>query len=308
VGVYGPFDDEADFAEARNRLWDAVKLAGGIDPATGRERPGARIDRDEAALLNQYAAQVFRQMGDDASAAQREMIGRFYESDERERGIASLTEWSTIPRWKPAEHGAPMARATTEEERRLMEFDADYRASQRPDPPPRDPALEKAKDAKRMEEARIMNPGTNQRRVEMSEDDGAVYTGRTTTRRKREVNGEMFERRTYTEQQVNPGGVRGGRTAAGAVDLVNTGLTYYTLYRKTQELARYQAERAPLQAAATNSTRFPVPPRPEEVERIASALEDARTRTQDPQQRAKLEEALRFIPTMREASRAFWNR
>lgn len=298
AGVYGPFNDEADFAEARTRLLDAVRLAGG---------DGAAVNREEAALVNRYASFAFREMGDGASAAEREMVSRFYEADEQERRVASLTEWSTIPRWKPAPDGMNSIRPVTAEEELLRDFDEAFRASQQ-GPPSRDPALEKAKDIKRRQEARIMNPGTMQRRVEMSEDNGEVYTGRMTTDRNREVNGQQFKLRTYTEQQVNPGGVTRGQAAAGAVDLINTGLTYYTLYRKTQELERYQAERVPLAAAANRATRYPVPPRPEKVEEIESALRQRLAVTKDAGEKARLEETLRFVPTMREASRAFWNR
>lgn len=297
AGVYGPFNDEADFAEARTRLLDAVRLAGG----------GATVNREEAALVNRYASFALREMGDEAGAADREMIARFYEADEQERRVASLTEWSSIPRWKPAPDGVNSIRPVTAEEQQLRDFDEAFRASQE-GPPSRDPALEKAKDIKRQQEARIMNPGTMQRRVESSEDNGEVYTGRMTTDRKREVNGQQFKLRTYTEQQVNPGGATRGQAAAGAVDLINTGLTYYTLYRKTQELERYQAERVPLAAAANRATRYPVPPRPEKVDEIESALRQSLAATKDAGEKARLEETLRFIPTMREASRAFWNR
>ncbi|MET0646050.1 MAG: hypothetical protein ABW208_05465 [Pyrinomonadaceae bacterium] len=51
-----------------------------------------------------------------------------------------------------------------------------------------------------------------------------------------------------------------------------------------------------------------MPPRPEEVESIATALREARDKETDPQRRAQIEETLRFVPTMREASHGFWNR
>jgi hypothetical protein len=296
---YGPYNDEADFADARTRLLDAVRLAGG---------DGAAVNREEAALVNRYASFAFREMGDGYNAAQREMVSRFYEADEQERRVASLTEWSTIPRWKPAPDGMNSVRPVTAEEERLRDFDDAFRASQQ-GPPSRDAALEKAKDIKRQQQAAIMNPGTRQRRVESSEDNGEVYVSRETTESQRQRNVELFRRRTGTMQpMVNPGGVRQGQSVAGAVDLVNTGLTYYTLYRKTQELERYQAERVPLAAAANRATRYPVPPRPEKVDEIETALRQQLAVTRDAQEHARLEETLRFIPTMREASRAFWNR
>jgi hypothetical protein len=298
AGVYGPFNDEADFADARGRLMEAARLAGGN---------GTAVNREEAALVNLYASFAFREMGDEYNATRREMIGRFYSADEQERRLASLTEWSTIPRWKPAPEGMNSVRPVTEEEQRLRDFDEAFRASQE-GPPSRDPALEKARDIKRQQEAAIMNPGTRQRRVESAEDNGEVYVGRTTTDSQRQRNGELFRRRTGTVEQVNPGGVSRGAAVAGAVDLVNTGLTYYTLYRKTQELERYQAERVPLATAANRATDYPVPPRPEKVDEIESALRQRLAVTKDAQEKARLEETLRFVPTMREASRAFWNR
>ena len=107
---YGPYNDEADFAESRTRLLDAVRLAGG---------DGAAVNREEAALVNRYASFAFREMGDGYNAAQREMVSRFYEADEQERRVASLTEWSTIPRWKPAPDGMNSVRPVTAEEERL---------------------------------------------------------------------------------------------------------------------------------------------------------------------------------------------
>ncbi|MBV8858997.1 MAG: hypothetical protein JOZ02_18840 [Acidobacteria bacterium] len=309
---YGPFDDANDFAEARTRALEAVRLAGGLDPSTGRERPGAVVNRQQAAALNMQASLLFRQLGDEYDATQREMIARFYESDDQERRAAAtdtLNLWPTIPRWKPPADGRNYVRPTTEEEKRLREFDAEFRASQEEEPTGSgDEGLEKAKNARRTQESRIMNPGTRQRSVEAPVDEGQVYVGRTATDSERARNGELFTRRTGTVRQVNEEGVARGAAVAGAVDLVNTGLAYYTLYRKTQELERYQAERVPLEAAANRATSYPVPPRPERVEQIESALRQRLAATTDAQEKARLEEALRFIPTMREASRAFWNR
>lgn len=302
AAFFGPFNGDADFAESRARALEAARLAGGLDPATGLGRPGAAVDRQEAALLNTFAAQVLAQAGDDDNAALREMIGRFYESDEAERRAASLTTHATVSRWKPASDGTHAPRAVTREERRLREFD-DYNAATGLTTRARDPASGEADDARR----RLMNEGAPRQGVAPTEDGGEVYTGATPADSEREEGGEVLQRRVYAEQQAPPRGVGRGAGAGGAADLVNMGLDYYTLCRETQELARQQAERAPHQAAADGVTRYPVPPRPEEVGRIADALREARGSEADAQRGARLEEALRFIPTMTEASCAFWN-
>ena len=281
----GPRDGGSQLEAGKARLQRALRLAGGLDPATGERLSGAPVDRDVAAQVNREASYLYRAAGDEAQANRHEMLSRFYSLSEAEQAGAYVG--GEIPRWAQTPAGMNAMRATTPEERQLREFDRDHEAGRVPAPPSRDEALGKAQNVKRIDGS-IVDGGTRQARVIAREDRGEVYTG--------------------TGQQVSPQGVERAGRVAGGVDLVNTGLTYYALYRKTQELKRHNAERAPLVAAAEASTRYPVPPRPEELGRIAAAMERARANAGDAQARARIEEALRYMPELMEASRAFWNK
>jgi hypothetical protein len=52
---------------------------------------------------------------------------------------------------------------------------------------------------------------------------------------------------------------------------------------------------------------YPIPPKPEQIERFTIRLEDAKKATNDSDLKKKIEMALRErMPFLREASRAFW--
>jgi hypothetical protein len=158
----------------------ALRPIGGTTGAAGAGElftaplPEETTSTQEEEALNMQASLLFRQLGDEYNATQREMIARFYESDDQERRAAStdtLNLSPTIPRWKPSADSRKYVRPTTEEEKRLREFDEEFRASQEEAPAGSgDEALEKANNARRAQEARIMNPGTRQRSVEAPVD------------------------------------------------------------------------------------------------------------------------------------------
>lgn len=51
---------------------------------------------------------------------------------------------------------------------------------------------------------------------------------------------------------------------------------------------------------------YPVPPKPEEVARMTAELERGRAAVSDAKLKARVEESLKYMPFMMEASRAFW--
>lgn len=72
-------------AEYESRLQKAIDAAGGVDTQTGKRLPNAKINRAEAAQANREMAKIYRALGEDDKADQREMLARFYQVDARER-------------------------------------------------------------------------------------------------------------------------------------------------------------------------------------------------------------------------------
>lgn len=73
-----------------NQLQKAIDAASGIDAQTGKRPPNAKINRIEAAWANRELADIYRQTGDAEKAAEREMLMRIYQIDERERNTTEF--------------------------------------------------------------------------------------------------------------------------------------------------------------------------------------------------------------------------
>lgn len=269
--------------QAKNLTWDAIKLASGHDPSTNFQRPGVRVDRAEAALVNQYAAQIFHATGDEYQAQQREMIGRFYEADDLER--AQSPEGGRIERWKSDTNGTRMMRATTPAERGLREFNAPH-ASQ----------------------AEVANTDTtsdvDNNSAKFRTPDRYYGTEFDNNGRPRPIVDDGRSRGLDTESAARGGGVG---AAVSLIDEVNKWTPVIAdLYYGTS--ANHTAGRQRLEEHVVNESHYFVPPKPERLQRMVTYLENERREARTPQSKQQAEEKLRAFTTALEASHAYWNR
>ncbi len=264
----GPQNPEQQYAEARSLTQEAVSLTNGRD-------------RTEAALVNRQAAQLYRSIGDEVQAQQRERIARFYEVDEKERSTYAV-ENMLIPRWKPDPNGNPMMRATTEAE-------TEQRQAEMLESEMEEPKVDMTHDPNELErnEARAEKVGT---RTVWRKSQGKV-------RQVTEVD--------YSNYPVNERGISNGEAVGGLPIIINEALEYVHIWRSAGDAARKLNERERLERNVTESTNYRVPPRPEDLPRLRADLERQLGASNNPQARQAITVVMRQTE---EASHAYWGR
>lgn len=71
--------------EYERRLQNAADAAGGIDTTTGKRLSYAKIDRAEAARVNQELSEIYEQMNQPEKALERRMVARYYTLTDKDR-------------------------------------------------------------------------------------------------------------------------------------------------------------------------------------------------------------------------------
>lgn len=105
----------------------AARLAGGFNKISDAQVPNQKINRAEAVWANRQAAGIYARLGDDKKAAERMMMARYYQVDDKERNSIEfkfgrapdlgLPTVKVIPRLRDGEFsiGAPTGKTAANE-------------------------------------------------------------------------------------------------------------------------------------------------------------------------------------------------
>jgi hypothetical protein len=81
-----------DAEKLRQKIFDyqsnvekTARLAGGFNKLSDAQMPNSKINREEAVWANWQAAGIYGQLGDEKKAAERVMLARYYQVDDKER-------------------------------------------------------------------------------------------------------------------------------------------------------------------------------------------------------------------------------
>lgn len=321
----GVFDAEAQMNKA-------VKLIQGQDAITGEIKKDAKVNREEAAWLNRQVANTLRGIGREKEANERETLARYYEVDDAERGKVFGYPLGEIDRWKKTDN--PSVRPISEAEQNWQEFQDAYST---------EPQMKKRLGESKFKyewkvpkfiEGSILevggtqnNPNIRETALEREKFSGSLrVTGITKVETQVNVdkkgrpipsnrpyynnNQEFFRntnsyRRTMQSPELNQNGINRGLGAARSVDIlgvINSNVPFYAdlYYGKTEKVLALRNE---LEKANKTATKFPVPPKPEDLPKERERL--TRLFGSDLKGKMSVNEIMRDLEIK---SHAFWNR
>ena len=265
---------------AKELAGEALKLAGGYDPVSNQRRHDLSVDKSEAALINRYAAQIFREAGDEPQAAWSDRLARFYEVGDTERATAFEDK---LIESTPGTH----MRATTPYEqqihRRIM-------------------VIQEQKEQLLNVKSREL-VDYNLHDAPAAAPQNTLYGEEYRTKLRR---GENIPRQQQRETfKFNQNGVERGASLVASVDLVNKVGQYALMWRNTREIPKLDGELQQLERQLTAHNYYRVPPRPENLPKLEAELR----RVFVPKEGQPTEAAIRVVMRrMEEASDAFWSK
>ena len=324
-------EDIKGVSDAEWQMNKAVKLVQGQDVLTGEYRKDAKVNRAEAAWVNRQVSINLRSIGRNAEAFERETLARYYEADDAERSKVYGYPLGEIDRWQKTD--TPSMRPVSQAETDWQEFQDAYSE---------EPQMKKRlgeskfkyewKVPKFIERSILEVGGTPNKPViketslEREKLSGSLrVTGITTVETKVNIlkNGrirspklpyygkeEYFRnnasyQRTMQSPELNQNGINRGIGAARGVDLlgvINSNVPFYAdlYYGKTEKII---ALRNQLEKADKLATKYPVPPKPEDLPKERERL--LRTIGGDTKGKILVNEIMRELEIK---SHAFWNR
>lgn len=323
----GPIDANAfnqalskELFDAEYQIEKAAKSASGVDNLTGKVDV-SKINRQEAAWVNKQVATILQQTGNVAMADYREKLGRFFESDDKERKTATFSR--TIDRWQ---EGAPLSmRASTAEEIERMnapeiETPAKIR-NLKEDPQKREWKIKdlRTEDGKFISDGRGGTVQTGYSRFNIKGSMREVGTELLTTTVYRDRNGKEVNpnkggyylksqesiRLTYEGPERNTGGPARAAAVGGAV----SGIGQWNEAMKFGADLRYNTTRKKLdlrekmEKADFDATHYRVPPEPEKLPQEREKL--VKMYGTSKEMEVKINQ---MMNELEEASHAFWNR
>ena len=285
------------------RALELVKIVEADDVPNNGTGASGKANRAEALWVNRQAAVLLNQIGNKTEGRFREMIGRFYEVEDKDRNSAEVVFGKKISRWQISDQ--PSMRSTTGEETALKVFRAENGEAQQgikdlsEDPQKR--------EFSRKDKLTVNNNGEVEQKPETTfQQEGSVkLQGEVDNEYRRTVGkgnvlatDRPYSRTPFESEEMNNQGVTRANGVAGGVAVIDeinkwTPLLADLYYGKT---AQKIAKREGLEKAADSATHFPVPPKPEELPRLRVAFE---------QQFGKQKAAL-MMARLEEASNAFW--
>ncbi len=322
----GPRDPKFD-ESIRLRLSELTRIAARDDITDNPTSATGKADRPEAAFVNREAAALYEKIGDKKQSREREMIGRYYETDDAERNTMQVVFSRSIDRWKITD--APILRATTPEELAMRRYNRENGASQQPkkdlaeDPQKRafnpkdkyvveftrtgseklipnvvlkgDVKVEKSPETTFQQEGALRTEGKQITMVESSDRKGQPIAVKEKYYQKQSTKNLNYESPVLNPKQVAKVSVAAGATG-GLEEFNKWGTFIGDLVNNTT--ANKVAEREKLEKAEYNATHFPVPPKIEDLPKFRRDFELTFGRQKADVMMIKLEEM----------SRAFWSK
>lgn len=321
-------EDLKGVIDAEWQMSKAVKLVQGQDTITGEIKKDAKVNRQEAAWINRQTANLLRTTGRAKEANEREMLARFYEVDDAERGKVFGYPLGEIDRWKTTD--TPSVRPISQAEQDWQEFQDAYSE---------EPQMKKRlgeskfkyewKVPKFLGERSILefsgtqkNPSLTETSLEREKLSGSLRVTGTTNYNEfvyRDKNGKIVTpgrqysyrskvtvSRTIQSPELNQNGINRGTGFSRGGDLLLGEVNRWTpfmadlYYGKTEQLI---AQRNRLEKANQLATKFPVPPKPEDLPKERERL--TRLFGSDPKGKIAVNEMMRDLEIK---SHAFWNR
>jgi hypothetical protein len=324
--------DARKFSDAEVRMNKAVKLVQGQDTMTGEYKKDAKVNREEAAFVNKQVSQTMRSIGRTGEANERETLARYYEVDDKERNSALGFPLGEIDRWKKSD--TPSMRPLSQTEIDLREYQEQY--SEEPIP------KKNLGEDKFKQEWKKRNYVNENGRYVPDEKGGAVQQGFSRynmkgslrvsgtelvtmpvyknenglKRNSRQqyfrgqnketiIKGQESIKLSYESPELNPRGINKAFGTTSKVDglgLINRyvpfGANMY--YQKTEKQLAY---RFGLEKQHKVETKYPVPPKPEDLQKERTKL--TRLYGNDPKGKAIVNEMMQNLEVK---SHAFWNR
>lgn len=324
-------EDLKGVIDAEWQMSKAVKLVQGQDTITGEIKKDAKVNRREAAWLNRQAANLLRSTGREKEANEREMMARFYEVDDAERGKVFGYPLGEIDRWKTTD--TPSVRPLSQAEQDWREYQNDW--SEEPQMKKRlgESKFKYEWKVPKFIERSILevggtqnNPNVKETSLEREKLSGSLRVtgitkvetqvnvdkkGRLIPSNRPYYNNQGFfrntqsYRRTMQSPELNQNGINRGLGAARGVDIlgvINSNVPFYAdlYYGKTEKVLALRNE---LETANKLATKFPVPPKPEDLPKERERL--TRLFGSDPKGKISVNEIMRDLEIK---SHAFWNR
>lgn len=320
-------EDLKGVIDAEWQMNKAVKLVQGQDTITGEIKKDAKINRQEAAWINRQTANLLRSTGREKEANEREMLARFYEVDDAERDKVFGYPLGEIDRWKQTD--TPSVRPLSQAEQDWREFQAAYSREPQMNKrlgeskfkyewkvpkfiegsilevggTPKNPQIKETSLEREKLSGSLRIAGTakvSEEFVYVNERGVEVKKGRPFT-----YKNEIFNYRTIQSPELNQNGINRGMSAARGVDIIgviNSNVPFYAdlYYGKTEKVI---ALRNQLEKENKLATKFPVPPKPEDLPKERERL--TRLFGSDPKGKMSVNEIMRDLEIK---SHAFWNR
>ncbi len=317
---------------AEVQLDKAVKLVQGQDIFTGEYKKDAKVNREEAAFVNRQVSQTLRNIGRTGEANERETLARYYEADVKERNSALGFPLGEIDRWKKSD--TPSIRPLSQTEIDLREYQEQYSE---------EPESKKSLGENKFkfewkvpkiygEKSMVEVGGTKEKPVininslEREKLSGSLRVGgvvkiETTVnvdkkgkiisnlpyydKNKSFYRNKMSFERTMESPELNRAGINRGILASRTGDLLgvaNREVPFLAdmYYQKTEKQLAY---RFGLEKQNKVETKYPVPPKPEDLQKERTKL--TRLYGTDPKGKVIVNEMMK---DMEVKSHAFWNR
>jgi hypothetical protein len=316
--------DARGFSDAEVQMNKAVKLVQGQDTITGEYKKDAKVNRDEAAFVNRQVSQTMRSIGRTGEATERETLARYYEVDDKERNSALGFPLGEIDRWKKSD--TPSMRPLSQTETDLREYQEQYGET---------PKVKKdLGEDKFKQEWKKRNYVNENGRYVPDEKGGAVQQGFARYNMKGSlrvsgtelvtmpvyknekgkelkngipyaIKGQQSIKLSFESPELNPKGINKAFGTTSKVDglgLVNKYVPPLAdlYYQKTEKQIAY---RFGLEKQHKVETKYPVPPKPEDLQKERTKL--TRLYGTDPKGKAIVNEMMK---EMEVKSHAFWNR
>jgi hypothetical protein len=320
--------DARKFSDAESKMNKAVRLVQGQDTITGEYKKDAKVNREEAAFVNRQVSQTMRNIGRTSEANERETLARYYEVDDKERNSALGFPLGEIDRWKKSE--TTSIRPLSQTEIDLREYQEQYgeEAKAKRDlgenkfkfevkvpkiygektmveigGTPEKPVIninslerEKLSGSLRVNGIARVSEGfvyVNERGIEVKKSRPYVYKN------------EIYDYRTMESPELNQAGINRGILAARTTDLLGVANKQVPFladlyYQKTEKQLAY---RFGLEKVNKLETKYPVPPKPEDLQKERTKL--TRLYGTDPKAKAIVNEMMQKLEVK---SHAFWNR
>jgi hypothetical protein len=273
--------------EIKNLAWDAIKLVAGRDIMTGEKTAGYTINREEAALLNKYAAQVFESVGDSYQANERREMARFYESTHNERLHAMQGEELDINK-KEGEKRLSMRGATPHERALKQRLAENQRA--------RDKVIKDWGEAHRDD-----NIYDTKQAIPEAEVTQSYGTTNNVWDKAGPRDRQRFVEKTYV---ANPKGSSGTGNAIRKEDAVAEVFKLFRAYKRMNAMTPLINDKLKLEKALKEELTVITPPRPEHLQKMRDEIMRLASEANDPRAIRYAKEVMQHIE---ERSHAFWN-